>query len=190
MTTRAQQPRQPARGGRTAAPAVAAAAASLAALLLAPAPPEAADLLGDLAGRWATAPGAAGPALAMEWSPRDGGFALAWSGDGGEARETFAPAEGRPGLFFPERHEGGWSMFGGDEEPENPLLDGPLFWARADAGTVYVYRVEIDAKGAYVIERYACRLAEAQKLDVGLLRRLPGGRAEESRMLLTKELAP
>lgn len=185
-----EQPRrQPAPwGGRIARAAAVPVAALAAAVFLATAAPgRAADgLLRDLAGRWATT---SGPAVTMDWSPDDDGFTLAWNvpGRGGaEVRERFALTERRPGLFFAER-EGGWSMFGEDEPDNNPLLDGPLHWARTTPDTVYVYRVEIDGRGIYVVDRYACRLGEGgQRLEVALLRRLYGGRTEESRMLLTK----
>jgi hypothetical protein len=172
-----RQSRQPPPRGRPGRLAV------LAAVLLhaaAASPTAAATLLDSLAGRWASD---AGTALAMEWSPQDGGFNLRMSvPGGGEVQATFEPSD-RPGIFFTERDQG-WGMFG-SETPPNPLRDGPLQWARATPDTIYVYRVAIDAKGGFVIDRYACR-PEGDALDVDFQRRLPGGRTEESRLRLKR----
>lgn len=156
-------------------------AAALAAVLLQLAlPAQAATLLESLDGRWTTP---AEPSLSMDWSQQGSGFGLRWSVPGdGEAQATFQPSD-RPGVFFAERDEG-WSMFGG-EAPPNPLLDGPLLWARASPDVIHVYRVVIDAAGGFMIDRYACRL-QGEGLEVDFQRRLPGGRTEESRMRLTR----
>lgn len=141
----------------------------------------AATLVEGLAGKWSTR---SGPALSMEWTPDGDGFGLRWTVSGGqEIGAAFEPRSDRPGQFFTERNEG-WSMFR-DEKAANPILDGPLLWARTTGDSVYVYRVEIDAEGGYVVERYACR-PDGDGLEVGFLRRLPGGRTEESRMRLTR----
>jgi hypothetical protein len=173
---RHEQPRQPTLLGRLGR--VAALAAILAHL---GSWAQAATLVEGLAGKWATR---SGPALRMEWTPNGGGFGLRLTVPGGhEIGAAFVPRSGRPGLFFTERDEG-WSMFG-NEEADNPMLDGPLLWARATEDAVYVYRIEIDAKGGFVVERYACRPV-GDGLDVGFQRRLPDGRTEESRMRLTR----
>lgn len=148
-------------------------------LTLAPLPAMALDVVEQLAGRWASK---AGQPFTMDWSVEGDGFALRWTVPGrGEAEAAFITS-GRPGVFVAGGRER-WSMFG--DKPVNPLVDGPLHWARAAADTVYVYSLVVDQNGAFVLDRYACH-PEGEKLKVTLLRRLPDGQGEEMSMLLER----
>lgn len=149
-------------------------------LLLASTSASGADLSQSLAGRWQSA---SGEPFAMEWTVAGGGFDLRWSVPGnGQAEAAFRPSD-RANVYVASGGEG-WSMFR-RREPVNPLLDGPLYWARATSDVVYVYRLTIDAEGAFVLDRYACRPADG-KLVVDLLRRLPGSRTEEMQVTLAR----
>lgn len=149
-------------------------------VLLASAPAAGADLSQGLAGRWQSA---SGEPFAMEWTVASGGFDLRWSVPGsGQAEAAFRPSD-RANIYVASEGES-WSMFGG-REPVNPLLDGPLHWARTTSDVIYVYRLAIDAEGAFVLDRYACRPTDG-KLVVDLLRRLPGSRTEEMQVTLAR----
>jgi hypothetical protein len=142
-------------------------------------PARAADLLTLLRGTWTAE---TSPPFRMAWSPSEGGFGLRWTvPDGGEAEADFIPSV-RPGLFVPG--ERGWSMFG-EKATVNPLTGGTLHWARATEDTVYVYAMTIDDKGAFVLDRYACR-PEGDRLEVTMSRRLPGGHTEERQVSLVR----
>lgn len=156
---------------------------ALAALLacLAPGTAWAADLLDSLYGRWATDTPAP---FAMSWAKGRDGFELRWAVPGGkEATARFTPT-GRPGVFAGQAGQG-WSMFGGGE-PVNPLVGGTLYWARSTPDAFYLYSLEIDDQGAFVLDRYACRSAGEGRLSVALQRRLPEGKTEEIDMQLAK----
>jgi hypothetical protein len=144
------------------------------------APSLAADLLQALQGRWAATQDAK---FAMEWSATGDGFGLRWTVPGrGEAQADFKPT-GRPGVYAGQSEQG-WSMFGRDK-PLNPLVKGTLYWARSTPEAVYVYSLEIDDQGAFVLDRYAYRSAEPG-IEVSLLRRLPEGRTEEMNVQLVR----
>jgi hypothetical protein len=151
---------------------------SLLALPLAPA--AAADLMQALQGRWSAKEDAK---FAMEWTPAGEGFGLRWTVPGrGEASAEFKPT-GRPGVFAGQSQQG-WSMFGGDKAV-NPLEKGTLYWARSTPEAVYVYSLDIDDHGAFVLDRYTCRAAEPG-IEVSLLRQLPQGRTEEMNVQLVR----
>lgn len=149
--------------------------------LAAPCPAWAADLLDSLYGRWTT--GQPAP-FTMTWTRERDGFAVRWTVPGGrEADIHFTPTR-RPGVFAGRTNQG-WSMFGRDK-PVNPLVEGTLYWARSTPDAVYVYSLSVDDRGAFVLDRYACRRAGQGRLDVALQRRLPDGKTEEMTMQLAK----
>lgn len=178
----------PSRGRSRRAAALLLAAAPAAALLLPAAlarpargQAAAADPLPRLVGRWASEPDGA---FAMTWSAAGDGFGLRWTvPGGGEAEAAFAPS-GRPGVFAAAGGDG-WSMFGGGK-PANPLVGGTLRWARVGGDTVYVYSLSVQDRGAFVLDRYACRLAAGDRLEVAFQRRRPADRVEELRLTLAR----
>ena len=148
-------------------------------LLLASLPAQAGELLAGLKGRWADAGG-----FAMSFAPAGDGFQLRWTEPvGGETEATFRPT-GRPGVLVGE-DRAGWSMFGGGE-PINPLIKGSLRWARLTDGAVYVYSLAIDDQGGYLLERYGCRPAGDDKLEVALQLRRSPNLVEERAMTLSR----
>jgi hypothetical protein len=168
-------------GGAPSVRVIAATRCALALVMLvaASAPVRAADLLTLLRGSWAAE---TSPPFAMTWSPSEGGFGLRWTVPGdGEAEADFIPSA-RPNLFVPG--ERSWSMFG-KKAPIDPLAGDMLYWARSTTDTIYVYTLVIDEKGAFVLDRYACRPA-GDRLEVAVSRRLPGGRTEELQVSLVR----
>ena len=83
---------------------------------------------------------------------------------------------GRPGVYAGST-EAGWTMMGamfGDDGPVNPLRGGTLYWASTADDAVYVYSLAIDDNGAFVLDRYACRI-EQGALAVTTARRTADG---------------
>jgi hypothetical protein len=135
-----------------------------------------AKILDELRGRWATA--SSGPPT-MEWAPTEDGFTVSWTPPGAEATTVHFTPTGHPGVYRGTA-KAGWSMMDsmfGDDAPANPLLGGPLFWARAADETIFLYRMVIGDQGAFELDRYSCRPANSA-LDLSLQRRTAEGMAE------------
>lgn len=117
----------------------------------------------DLAGRWQgtsieSSHGieAVAQDLFLNFKPVDKGFDLEWKVPGGGVESArFAPTEGHPGVFSAEAPSRGlfglMSMFSGEL---NPLEGDPLVWARSGANTLVFYKLVIDEKGAFTLDRY------------------------------------
>lgn len=158
-------------------------AALLPALLLLHAGMAQAGPIEDLAGKWAVA---AGGAPVMQVSGAADGFTVAWTPEGGTTTTVqFAPA-GRPGVYGGTAKEG-WSIMGsmfGSDAPVNPLEGGTLYWARTADGGVYVYRMQIDDRGAFTIDRYRLGVADGALRITGDRRTADGGTALPERQLV------
>ena len=139
----------------------------------------------DLQGSWATAPDAA---PSMQWTGGAGGFSVAWTPPGGTVTTVQYTPAGRPGVFGGKAKDG-WSIMGsmfGNDGTVNPLDGGALHWARSTAAEVYLYRMEIDDKGGFAIDRYAVRLADGTLGIVGDRRTAEGGeQLPEQRLVRT-----
>jgi hypothetical protein len=139
----------------------------------------------DLQGSWAAAPTAA---PAMHWSGGGGGFTVAWTPqDGTTTTVQFQPTS-RPNVYGGSAKDG-WSimgsMFGGDG-PVNPLDGATLYWARSADEGIYLYRMQIDDKGGFTIDRYALRLAEGTLTVAGDRRTAEGAeQLPEQRLVRT-----
>jgi hypothetical protein len=155
-------------------------AALLALLGTVPAAAEAQDPLQALSGRWATGPGAP---VAVELAPSDGGFTLTWRPPERDPTTARFAATERPNVYGAEEQQG-WSMFSGGE-PVNPLQEGTLLWARTADDGVYVYSLEIDDRGGFLLDRYAYR-PSGEGVAMSLLRRTPEGAAEPPEQKLVR----
>ena len=139
--------------------------------------------LEDLRGRWATAPDAA---PAMEWSGDASSFTVAWTPEGGTTTTVLFTPTGRPGVYGGAAKEG-WSIMGsmfGEDGPVNPLEGGTLYWARTAGNEIYLYRMRVEDRGDFTIDRYALRLADGTLTVGGDRRTAAGGEAIPERQLV------
>jgi hypothetical protein len=141
---------------------------------------DAADLIQEMSGRWAPGPDAA---ATVELAPSEDGFTFTWRPPERDPTTARFTATERPDVYAAQTGEG-WSMFGGGEAV-NPLQGGALLWARAAEDGVYVYSLEIDDKGGFLLDRYAYR-PDGESLLVSLLRRSADGEAEPPEQKLVK----
>jgi hypothetical protein len=141
---------------------------------------DAADPLQGMSGRWAPGPDAA---ATVELTPDEGGFTLTWRPPERDSTTARFTATERPNVYAAQTGEG-WSMFGGGEAV-NPLREGTLFWARTAEDGVYVYSLEIDDRGGFLLDRYAYR-PDGESLLVSLLRRTAEGEFKPPEQKLVK----
>ena len=135
-----------------------------------------AAVLDDLSGNWADT--SSGPPT-MEWAKADDGFTVSWTPLGTAVATVHFAAAGRPGVYGGRAQEG-WSMMDsmfGDGAAVNPLAGGTLYWARVTEDSIYLYRLAIDDKGLFEIDRYDCQ-PDGASLTVSLQRRTGDGAAE------------
>lgn len=158
--------------------------ATLVLLLMCAVPPAArATVLDDLRGRWGTS--AEGSAV-MEWTAGDGVFGLSWTPAGGALTAVRFSSVGRPNVYAGST-EAGWTMMGamfGDDGPVNPLRGGTLYWARTADDAVYVYSLVIDDNGAFVLDRYACRIEQGALAVTTARRTADGSEAPQEQKLV------
>jgi hypothetical protein len=140
----------------------------------------AADPLQAMSGRWAPGPDAA---ATVELAPGEEGFTLTWRPPEREPTTARFAATGRPDVYAGESGEG-WSMFSGGEAV-NPLREGTLLWARTAEDGVYVYSLEIDDEGRFLLDRYAYR-PDGESLLVSLLRRTAEGEVKPPEQKLVR----
>jgi len=140
---------------------------------------DAADLLQGMSGRWAPGPDAT---ATVELAPSEGGFTLTWRPPERDPTTARFAATERPNVYAARTGEG-WSMFGG--EAVNPLREGTLLWARTAEDGVYVYSLEIDDQGGFLLDRYAYR-PDGEGLLVSLLRRTAEGEVKPPEQKLVK----
>ncbi|HEX6010891.1 MAG TPA: hypothetical protein VFY87_03610 [Geminicoccaceae bacterium] len=141
----------------------------------------AADPLQGMSGRWAPGPDAA---ATVELAPSEDGFTLTWQPPERDPTTARFTATERPNVYAAEQQEG-WSMFGGGEAVVNPLQEGTLLWARTAEDGVYVYSLEIDDRGGFLLDRYAYR-PDGESLLVSLLRRTAEGEVKPPEQKLVK----
>jgi hypothetical protein len=136
-----------------------------------------------LQGRWAGTLGPGTVPLEIGLAPAGSGFTLHWTPPGGGPEEVRFAATERPGVFAASEGEG-WSMFE-RKAPVNPLQGAALRWARSAPDALYLYSLRIDDRGAFVLDRYACRPEEGA-LRVAWQRQRPEGPEPERAGRLTR----
>jgi len=112
--------------------------------------------------------------LSMRFEPADEGFELEWKTPGGpEEQVEFVETTKQPGVFSAKVSKGGF--LGLFSSPElNPLDGDPLVWARfAGEDTFIVYKLVIDNRGAFELDRYE-RTLEGDTLRLHYTRRAHG----------------
>lgn len=137
----------------------------------------------DLKGKWAPA---ADAAPAMEWSGDASSFTVAWTPEGGSTTTVQFTPTGRPGVYGGAAKEG-WSIMGsmfGQDGPVNPLDGGTLYWARTAGSEIYLYRMRVEDRGDFTIDRYDLRLADGRLTVTGNRRTAEGGEAIPERQLV------
>lgn len=113
------------------------------------------------------------PDLSLRLEPIDNGFELEWTGPGG-GRESarFVETGEQPGVFAAQASKGGWLGFMSSGAVD-PLAGDPLTWARLDGDTLVVYKLVLDDRGAFTLDRHEASLQDGM-LRLYLSRRAHG----------------
>jgi hypothetical protein len=93
--------------------------------------------------------------LLLKLVPGDGGFELEWKAPGGAVEHAgFVASENQPGVFSAKASSGGLLGFFSSSEEVDPLEGDPLTWARLDGDAFILYKLVIDERGAFTLDRY------------------------------------
>ena len=97
--------------------------------------------------------------LSVTVVPDGDGFRMAWTQPGGERVEAaFAPARGRPGVFFVRPSSNPLLGLFFSPETGNPLKGERLLWSRLEGDTLVVYNLKLHEDGDFYLNRYAWTL--------------------------------
>ncbi|MFO1035268.1 MAG: hypothetical protein U1E45_00355 [Geminicoccaceae bacterium] len=125
-----------------------------------------------------------GAPLSITVTPNGDDLQLSWISPDGKSTEVKLAPSSRPGIW--RAVKGGFFSMFGDSETVNPLAGDELVWARLQQDTLFLYRMNINRDGTFVIDRYGCRPVDG-KVEVELSRQASDAEALSARAVLERK---